>query len=315
VPLLDLNDVPIGYMLVMEDITKEKRLKNSMSRYMSKAVVDQLLDGSEATLGGTGREVSVLFADIRGFTSISERLGPRATVGLLNDYFTHMVDVVFAHNGILDKFVGDLIMAVFGSVLASAEDADNAVRVANRMIMVLRELNVRRAAEWGAPIRIGVGIATGEVVVGNIGSPKRLEYTVIGDRVNLAERLETANKHYGTSVLVCQFTAAKLRQPAAFREVDFIRVRGSSRPVAVFEALDHHDEQSFPRRAEVLGAYAEGLQLYRQRDWTAASSCFRAAYTANPDDMPSHVFWERCQKYITEPPPQNWDGVWTLGEN
>jgi adenylate cyclase len=314
VPLRDPADAPIGYMLVLEDISREKRLKNSMSRYMSKTVVDQLLDGGEATLGGTGREVSVLFSDIRGFTAISERLGPRATVGLLNDYFTRMVDVVFEHDGILDKFVGDMIMAVFGSVREHAEDADNAVVVANKMITTLRELNARRAAQWGALVQIGVGIATGEVVVGNIGSPRRLEYTVIGDRVNLAERLETANKHYGTSILMCQFTAAKLRQSITLREIDYIRVRGSMRPVAVFEALDHHTEESFPRRAEVLAAYAEGLAFYRQRDWERAAARFREAYTANPDDLPSHVFWERCQKYLAAPPPRTWDGVWTLAE-
>ena len=312
VPLVSTQDQPIGYMLVMEDISREKRLRNTMARYMSKAVVDQLLESGDSMLEGSGREVSVLFSDIRGFTTISERLGARETVTLLNEYFTDMVDIVFAHNGILDKYIGDMIMAVFGSVTARDHDADDAVAVGNRMIAGLRDLNARRLQAGRDPIRIGVGISTGDVVVGNIGSPKRLEYTVIGDRVNLAERLETANKYYGTSVLLCQFTAAKLHRSALLREIDLVRVRGSTRPLAVYEALDHHTDESFPRRAEVLDAYAEGLQLYRHRDWTRAASLFRAASLANPDDRPSHVFWERCQEYTDAPPSESWDGVWSM---
>ena len=130
--------------------------------------------------------------------------------------------------------------------------------------------------------------------------------------MNLAERLETANEYYGTSVLLCQFTAAKLHRAALLREIDLVRVRGSTRPLAVFEALDHHTDESFPRRAEVLEAYAEGLRLYRGRDWTRAASRFRAASLANPDDKPSHVFWERCRQYVEAPPSESWDGVWSL---
>ena len=312
VPLVTTQDQPIGCMLVMEDISREKRLRNTMARYMSKAVVDQLLESGDTALEGAGREVSVLFSDIRGFTTISERLGARETVTLLNEYFTHMVDIVFAHNGVLDKYIGDMIMAVFGSVKARDQDADDAVAVGNLMMEGLRNLNARRQQTGRDPIRIGVGISTGHVVVGNIGSPKRLEYTVVGDRVNLAERLETANKYYGTSVLLCQFTAAKLHRAALLREIDLVRVRGSTRPLAVFEALDHHTDESFPRRAEVLEAYAEGLRLYRGRDWTRAASRFRAASLANPDDKPSHVFWERCRQYVEAPPSESWDGVWSL---
>ncbi|MDP1673497.1 MAG: GAF domain-containing protein, partial [Burkholderiales bacterium] len=226
VPLHDAHDDPLGSMLIMEDITREKRLRNTMSRYMSKAVMDELLEGGDAALGGNNREVSVLFSDIRGFTTMSERLGPRETVAMLNDYFTDMVDIVFAHNGILDKYIGDMIMAVFGSVRASRNDAENAVTVGSRMMLALRELNARRTAAGHEPIAIGIGISTGSVVAGSIGSPKRLEYTVIGDRVNLAERLQNANKYYGTNVLVCETTVARLPRPVRLRELDLIRVRG-----------------------------------------------------------------------------------------
>ncbi len=313
VPLQDMRDQRIGSMLIMEDVTREKRLRNTMSRYMSKAVMDQLLEGGEeGALGGTSREVSVLFSDIRGFTTMSERLGARETVAMLNEYFTDMVDVVFAHNGILDKYIGDMIMAVFGSVRASAEDADNAVTVGSRMMVALRDLNARRTRAGHDPISIGVGISTGDVVAGSIGSPKRLEYTVIGDRVNLAERLQNANKYYGTGVLICAPTAAKLKRAPALRELDLIRVRGMQTPVSIHEVIDHHDHRSFPCADVVLPAFAEGLAHYRNRSWFRAARCFAAALEACPGDRPSRLYRERCEIYRKAPPPESWDGVWTV---
>ena len=133
--------------------------------------------------------------------------------------------------------------------------------------------------------------------------------------MNLAERLESANKYYGTSVLLCQFTAAKLRRPVMLREIDLIRVRGLTKPLAVFEALNHHTEGSFLNRDEVLQAYAEGLRLYRQRDWARAAACFQTASRANPSDTPSQLFLERCQSYIKAPPENSWDGVWSVGHH
>jgi len=312
VPLTSVNHESIGYMLMMEDITREKRLRNTMSRYMSKTVVDQLLASGEAVLGGTGRDVSVLFSDIRGFTSISERLGAKETVALLNEYFTDMVDIVFAHDGVLDKYIGDMIMAVFGSVLQSKDDASNAVTVGNKMLTGLHQLNRRRMARGAEEIRIGVGISTGNVVAGNIGSLKRMEYTVIGDRVNLAERLEGANKFYGTSILICDATYQAIKDHAAAREIDLIRVRGREKPVAIYEAIGHHSEDSFPHRAEVLDAFNEGLMHYRRREWADAERCFRQALGANPGDGPSRIYLDRCGIYRDTPPPDDWDGVWTM---
>jgi len=315
VPLRNMRDEPLGSMLVMEDITREKRLRTTMSRYMSKAVMDQLLECGDAVLNGTGREVSVLFSDIRGFTSMSERLGAKETVSMLNEYFTDMVDVVFEHNGILDKYIGDMIMAVFGSVLATDQDADNAVTVGSRMMVALRELNVRRVAAGQEAIRIGVGISTGHVVAGSIGSPKRLEYTVIGDRVNLAERLENANKYYGTSVLICQTTAGRLKRPVNLRELDLIRVRGMNTPVSIYEVLDHHTPESFPNLDVVVPAFVQGVAHYRKQSWARAAVCFSEALTAWPGDRPSRLYLERCEVYRVEPPRPGWDGVWTVQGN
>ena len=312
VPLQDMRDKRIGSMLIMEDITREKRLRNTMSRYMSKAVMDELLEGGNAALGGVNREVSVLFSDIRGFTTMSERLGARETVAMLNDYFTDMVDVVFAHNGILDKYIGDMIMAVFGSVRSRQDDAANAVMVGSRMMMALRELNLRRAAVGQEQINIGIGISTGDVVAGSIGSPKRLEYTVIGDRVNLAERLQNANKYYGTGVLMCEKTAARLRTPVRMRDLDLIRVRGMQRPVSLCEVLEHHTAESFPHMDEVIFAFAEAVAHYRDRNWGQAIRLFSEVLKANPADRPSSLYLERCEIYRQTPPPADWDGVWSL---
>jgi adenylate cyclase len=312
VPLQDVHDEPLGSMLIMEDITREKRLRNTMSRYMSKAVMDELLEGGDAVLGGASREVSVLFSDIRGFTAMSERLGPRETVAMLNDYFTDMVDIVFAHNGILDKYIGDMIMAVFGSVRTSLNDAENAVTVGSRMMTALRELNRRRIPAGHEPIAVGIGISTGSVVAGSIGSPKRLEYTVIGDRVNLAERLQNANKYYGSEVLICETTVARLGRPMRLRELDLIRVRGRQAPVSISEVLEHHTAQSFPRMDEVLFTFAEAVGHYRNRSWQRAEALFRQALAACPGDRPSQIYLERCAIYRDNPPPEDWDGVWTL---
>ncbi len=185
-PLLSLAKEALGTVLVLEDMTGEKRLKTTMSRYMSKEVAEKLLDDGEAQLGGQSQKVSVLFSDIRGFTTISEEIGPRETVSMLNQYFATMVDVIFKHHGILDKYIGDAIMALFGAPFHGPADADNAVIVANEMMVMLRELNIFREKAGDRSINIGVGISTGDVVVGNIGSPKRLEYTDIGEIVKLS---------------------------------------------------------------------------------------------------------------------------------
>jgi adenylate cyclase len=312
VPLKSLIDEPIGYMLMMEDITREKRLRNTLSRYMSKAVMDQLLEKGGAELGGINREVSVLFSDIRGFTSISERLGAQETVALLNEYFTDMVDIVFAHKGVLDKYMGDMIMAVFGSVLQHEDDPENAVRVGNQMMVSLRELNARLEARGGQPIRIGVGISSGDVVAGNIGSPKRLEYTVIGHRVNIAHRLEDANKYYGTSVLICSQTYERMKDRSQMREIDLIRVRGIAAPFAIYEVIGHHTDESFPQRELAVARFTEGVSRYRRRKWKEAASCFGEVLAVNPQDRPSQIYLERCRIFESKPPGADWDGVWTV---
>ena len=311
-PLIDATEARIGSMLVLEDITEEKRVRSTMSRYMSKEVADQLLSAGELELGGKEQMVTVMFSDVRGFTSIAEALGPRETVSLLNEYFTEMVDVIFKHGGILDKYIGDGIMALFGAPFVGANDADNALAAADEMIRRLAELNLRRVAADQAALDIGIGFSTGATVIGNIGSVRRMEYTVIGDTVNLASRLEGATKQYGAKIILSEMTVRDLRQPATLRELDLIRVKGKDRPVAVYESLGHRTAE--PDLARLLELHAAGIVAYRARDWTAAGRAFDAAFELYPADGPTAVYRRRCQQLLATPPADDWDGVWNLTE-
>ena len=306
--LHDVKGEPIGFILIFEDITSEKRVKSTMARYMDRELADRLLEGGD--LAGTTQEASVLFSDIRDFTGLAERLGARDTVSMLNDYFSEMVDVVQSHRGMLDKYIGDAIMAVFGTPFPGDNDADNAVAAAVEMIAKLRQFNRERTLQGLPPIDIRVGVNTGEVVAGNIGSPKRVDYTVIGDSVNLASRLESANKFYGTNIMISESSLRALKtvdQPV--RELDWIQVKGRDEPVAVYEIYEEQEDVSTDA---LLEAYAAGLQNYRERRWDEACENFRRALAVRSNDHPSEVFLERSEHYRTQPPGDDWSGVWVM---
>ena len=309
VPMLDIHRNPIGNMLVAEDIGREKRLRGTMARYMAKEVADRLLEEGESALGGCAQEVTILFSDIRGFTPMTEQLGARETVAMLNDYFSEMVDVVFRHGGILDKYIGDAMMALFGAPFQSGRDVDKAVAVANDMMRALARHNVERQAKGHEAIRIGIGISTGEVVVGNIGSPRRMDYTVIGDSVNLASRLEAANKYYGTSILLCERAVSGLHDPATLREIELLRVKGKTQPVAIFELLDYHQESTFPDMEHALADFERGIRCYRERDFARALGHFERVLGRHPTDGPSLVYRHRCRALAERPPGDDWNPV------
>jgi adenylate cyclase len=314
-PLLDSRGAGMGYMLVLEDISREKQVRNTMSRYMAREVVDKLLASDDDVMHGTSQVATVLFSDIRRFTALTEAQTAHETVAMLNEYFTEMVDVVFRHHGILDKYIGDAIMAVFGAPARDGVDADRAVTVAIEMIEALRRFNDRRRAQKLAPIEIGIGLSTGEVLAGSVGSAKRMDYTVIGDTVNLAARIEGANKHYCTSILLSETTRASLRSVRLVRPVDLIRVRGKSEAVEIFEVLDHHTPESFPNMCQALAAYEAGFNRYRRRDWSGALQRFSEAVELAPADGPSWIYADRCLFYRQHPPGDDWDGVWTMPES
>jgi adenylate cyclase len=313
-PLFETEGKPIGCMLVLEDITREKRVRNTMARYVAKEVVDKLLASGQDFLDGNSHVATVLFSDIRRFTTLAEAMSPQETVAMLNDYFTSMVEVVFQQGGMLDKYIGDAIMAVFGTALGSASDADNSVIVATEMIRELGRFNQGRRQRGLEAIDIGIGIATGEVLAGSLGSRRRLEYTVIGDNVNLAARLEGANKHYGTTVLVAASTVEMLRARPILRQLDLVKVKGKSQPTMAYESLDHYDPERYPKLAGLITAYEAGFGCYQRRDWTTAIQHFGTALDHVPSDKPSQIFIDRCRYYLDNAPPEDWNGVWIMDE-
>jgi adenylate cyclase len=313
-PLLNAEDKRIGSMIIIEDISSEKRLKSTMSRYMDPGIADRLVASGAELLGGQNVEATVLFSDIRGFTTLTEQLGAQGTVALLNEYFTLMVDCIQQEEGMLDKFIGDAIMAAFGIPVGHNDDADRALRASISMIETLNKWNRQRITEGRLPVNIGIGLNTDTVVSGNIGSNKRMDFTIIGDGVNLAARLESACKQYGAKILVSEFTMNKLHGTYRHREVDLAVVKGKTQPVAVYEIMAHHTKETFPGLGEVLGLFRDGLSAYRARKWDAAIKIFGECRAINPNDKPSHLYIERALHLKANPPPEDWAGVWVMEE-
>ncbi|HLE66266.1 MAG TPA: GAF domain-containing protein [Burkholderiales bacterium] len=311
-PLVNAERKRIGSMLLIEDISNEKRLKSTMSRYMDPGVADQLLASGAEALGGQSTAATVLFADIRNFTTISEQLGPQGTVGLLNDYFTLMVECIQREGGMLDKFIGDAIMAGFGVPVPHEDDVDRAVRAAIAMMRELWKWNEVRLAEGRPPVDIGIGLNTDTIVSGNIGSRKRMDYTMIGDGVNLASRLESACKQYGAHILVSELTWKKLRGTYRGRELDRIVVKGKTQPVAIYEVLDYHTEESYPHLSDATGQFRDALAKYRKRDFAGANVLFGKILANNPADNAAKLYVGRCAHLLENPPPEDWAGVWVM---
>lgn len=308
-PLMDGAGRMVGAMLVLENLQREQNLRRTMSRYVASDVIDRVLTADGALLSGSIQPVSILFSDIRGFSKLSEMLGAQGTVSLLNGYFSYMEDVVANRSGIIDKYIGDSVMAVFGSPLPGPQDAENAVQAAADMLQVLAMFNAGRALE--PPVRIGIGIASGPVLVGNIGSPKRMDFTVIGDSVNLASRLESATKIYGADILLDAPTRAGTAPGRIVRLLDTVRVIGQDQPTELWEVLDHRAHQWAERLADALGLYADALARYRAGDWKQAGLLFTQAAALNGADKAARLLAERCAGFIRQP-PETWDGAFRL---
>jgi adenylate cyclase len=311
-PLLSVERKPIGSMLMIEDISNEKRLKSTMSRYMDPGIADQMLASGAEALGGQSVKATVLFSDVRSFTTITEQLGAQGTVALLNEYFTLMVDCIQREEGMLDKFIGDAIMAAFGIPVGHEDDCDRAVRTAIAMMKTLSEWNAHRIADGKLPVDIGIGLNTDMVVSGNIGSKKRMDYTIIGDGVNLAARLESACKQYGAHILISEFTHKQLKGTYYNRELDFVVVKGKTKPVAIYEIMDFHTEKTYPQMIDALGLFKAGLVQYRQQKWADATAKFEQVLALNPNDKAAKMYIERCRHLTEDPPGADWDGVWVM---
>lgn len=311
-PLLSAEGKRIGSMLLLENISNEKRLKTTMSRYMDPGIADQMLAAGAEALGGKSVTATILFSDVRSFTTITEQLGAQGTVALLNEYFTLMVDCIQREDGMLDKFIGDAIMAAFGIPVGHDDDADRAVRAAIAMLRELSAWNSQRGNEGKMPVDIGIGLNTDNVVSGNIGSKKRMDYTIIGDGVNLAARLESACKQYGAHILISEFTYKQLRGTYYSRELDLVIVKGKTQPVAIYEVLDYHTDETYPDLTDALRLFKAGLGKYRKQEWDAAMREFREVLTLNGHDKAAQLYIERCEHFAANPPGENWNGVWVM---
>lgn len=308
-PLAGKEGESLGSLLMVEDISSEKRMKSTMSRYMDADLAEQLMEGGEDVLGGTESVGTVLFSDVRSFTTLTEDLGAQGTVQFLNEYFTIMVDCIQDEGGMLDKFIGDAIMAIFGTPMAHEDDPDRGVRAAIKMMTDLNDYNERRKSQGKPPVDHGMGLNTDQIVSGNIGSPKRMDYTVIGDGVNLAARVESSCKKYGAHILMSEFTFQALKATYRTRQVDKVIVKGKTVPVGVYEVLDYHTKESFPNMIEVLEMFNNGIEYYNEGNWDKAITQFTKAQKGNPDDKCSNMYVERCE-ILKKRDPKDWDGVW-----
>ena len=308
----------------VQDITERKQaeaalreteaVRATMYRYLSQELAEQLLDSQHTALGGGRQFVSILFADIRSYTALTEQLSPEDTVILLNRYFETMVDVIFAHRGTLDKFIGDAIMAVFGSPIPQEDHAQRAVETALGMQQQLIYFNQQQQRQGLPTLHIGIGINSDDVITGNIGSSKRMEFTAIGDGVNLTSRIESATKFYGCSIIISENTYALCKDTIWVRELDYVCVRGKRQPVHVYEVLGLRSTPLSSAQQDQIDLYQTGRTLYKQREFDQAIDVFSQLLRKTPNDQATHLYIERCQQLQQCPPCQNWDGSWQLQE-
>ena len=307
----DQGDAHLGTLIMIEDISDEKRMKSTMSRYIDPGIADQLLGDGTDIMGGQETTATLLFSDVRGFTTITETLGAQGTVSLLNEYFDIMVEAISEQGGMVDKFIGDAIMAGFGIPVAHEDDEDRGVRAGINMIKHLWEWNEQREKEGKMPVDMGLGLNTDTVVSGNIGSSKRMDYTMIGDGVNLAARLESACKQYSARILISDYTYKKLKGTYQIRYIDDVVVKGKTEPVGVREVLDYHNNESFPNLMDTVNHFNEGRDHYKNGSWDKATKSFKECLKANAEDKLSNTYLERVD-YLKKSKPKDWDGIWVM---
>jgi adenylate cyclase len=297
-------------------VTERKQkvlIKGMFSQYVNPTFVNELVAHPEKLrLGGERKELTVLFSDIAGFTTIAERMSPENLVALLNDYLSIMTDIVFATGGTLDKYEGDAIMAFWGAPIPQEDHALRACRAALEMQKAIIRIRERWEREGKPSISVRIGLSTGEMVVGNMGGSRKFDYTVIGDSVNLGSRLEGANKEYGTSIMMSQKTYERVKNLVIARELDLLVVKGKTEPIAVYELVGLANDAISAEYHDFLNHYNLGLQHYRNRRWREAIEHFQHALKIAPDDYPSQMYISRIRAYEESPPPPEWNGVFVL---
>lgn len=293
------------------DSRAKRLLARLFGQYVPPELVDEMAqDPGAYSLAGENREMTVLFSDVRGFTTISEGLGPTQLTELMNDFLTPMTKVIHAHRGTIDKYIGDAIMAFWGAPLADPQHAHRAVQAAMDMVAQLHALEEHFKAKGWPSIQIGIGVNTGDMTVGNMGSEFRLAYTVMGDAVNLGSRLEGLTKTYGVSIIVSEFTRAAAMD-FAYKELDCVRVKGKEHPVKIYEPLGLMSELT-PEVRQELAQYSAALRLYHTQDWLAAADEFAKLQRQYPDCELYRLYATRVVEFIAHPPGQDWDGSHTF---
>ena len=298
----------VAYRLVVTD-KGERLLRNSFALYLAPQVIDKMLASKKLpVLGGETRDVTVFFSDLAGFASISEKMTPAELVALMNEYLSAMTDIIESKGGYVDKYIGDSIVAVFGAPADDSEHASNAARAALGCRARLDELNRDSAAFKGYKVAHRMGLNSGAALVGNIGSRRRFNYSVMSDAVNVASRLEGANKYYGTTIAASEMTVELTGSTFTWRELDAIRVKGRATPVKIYELLAEAGEET-PQQAAAATAYAQGLAYWRSREFDAAAKCFERVADV---DRPSALFLSRANAFASLPPGPDWEPVTTL---
>jgi adenylate cyclase len=305
-----------GTAATVEYVTegKQRRLmRAAFDKYMSSEVVEEIMRNPEAIkLGGEKKEITIFFSDIAGFTTISEKMSPEDLVTLLNRYLSAMTTIIkTTHRGNVNKYLGDGIMALFGAPLDDPKHASLACYAALDCQVELARLREVWKREGLPEIGARIGLNSGPCIVGNMGSEERMEYTVTGDSVNLASRLEGASKYYDTLILIGQRTAELAKNDVEVREIDLLRVKGKKEPVVVFELLARKGRLDDKKR-RVIDVYLEGLTAYKMRNFSTACTRFSEAVALDPSDGPSRVYLERSTNYRQMPPPVEWDGVYEM---
>jgi class 3 adenylate cyclase/ActR/RegA family two-component response regulator len=298
---------PCGALVLLDDIAQKRRMQSLLEKTMSSNVAKAMIDSSETALGGAMREVTVMFADIRGFTPLAETLGARRVVDLLNEYFSYMADVIGAEDGIIDKYIGDAIMVLFGVPASRGDDADRAVAAARRMHRALKLMNELRG---GPALKIGIGLGSGPAIAGQIGSPDRMNYTVIGPPANLASRIESLTKAYGSNILICGETYKRLTRPVPARQVDVVILQGRETPTAIYEVFV---EDPGAAASQWLSEFDAGVTAYLAGDFAVAQPHLARAKDLNPDDLIAGVLAQRCRRLDLRNPGE-WAGAWKLTE-
>jgi adenylate cyclase len=312
-PLTNPEGSVRGGLIVLEDISQEKRMKTTLYRYMNPGVAERVMAlGDEALMEGERKEVTILFSDIRGYTSLTEEMEASEVVSLLNHYFGTMVEAVFNHEGTLDKFMGDALMAVFGTPLPLENHAWMAVQSALDMRQRLAHFNQERQLAALPSIRIGVGLSSGAVVSGNIGSQKRMDYTVIGNGVDISSRLEGATKEYGCDIILSEFTYELCQDKIWVRELDRIRVKGKNKPVRIYELIGDRAIPLPSATQDFLDLYQAGRDAYTARDFQRAIRHFEQAQRIRAGDKAVAMQIDRAKQYAQQSPSESWDGVYTM---